>query len=244
MLTGVPTGSDNTLHTDTTLQMSGMKGEDLTDDTTWIVKTHSPWIMEFAPQFTANKIIVIVRNPTESNISWLNLVSTGAHSIKVPFKTNELYPNFWNWWTKDCMGHMLNWYKTLMKDARERACPVLFVRFEDLVMDPEPVLMQMMKFILNVNDLSGTNAERRVKEVIAKGASATVTYTLKDTTRRYNGNAGIYTEEQRQWIKSEFKEIMHYFGYAKVSSDPDNVTGFFDYTDEEDAEMQALYQGY
>ena len=115
MLTGVPTGSDNTLHTDTTLQMSGMKGEDLTDDTTWIVKTHSPWIMEFAPQFTANKIIVIVRNPTESNISWLNLVSTGAHSIKVPFKTNELYPNFWKWWTKDCMGHMLNWYKTLMK---------------------------------------------------------------------------------------------------------------------------------
>ena len=99
----------------------------------------------------------------------------------------------------------------------------------------------MMKFILNVNDLSGTNAERRVKEVIAKGASATVTYTLKDTTRRYNGNEGIYTEEQRQWIKSEFKEIMHYFGYAKVSSDPDNVTGFFDYTDEEDAEMQTLY---
>ena len=34
---------------------------------------------------------------------------------------------------------------------------------------------------------------------------------------------------------------MHYFGYAKVSSDPENVTGFFDYTDEEDAEVQALY---
>ena len=60
------------------------------------------------------------------------------------------------------MTHMLNWYKTFMKDARERQCPILFVRFEDLVMNPEPELMRMMKFILGVNDISGTNAERRV----------------------------------------------------------------------------------
>ena len=49
LLTGVPTGSDNTLHTDTILQMQGMKGEDLVDDTCWIVKSHFPWIMEYAP---------------------------------------------------------------------------------------------------------------------------------------------------------------------------------------------------
>ena len=90
--------------------MQGLKGEDLVDDTCWIVKSHSPWIMEYAPPFKTNKVLVIVRNPTESNISWLNCVNMGTHSIKVPYKINELYPNFWKWWTKDCMTHMNNWY--------------------------------------------------------------------------------------------------------------------------------------
>ena len=106
-----------------------------------------------------------------------------THSVKVPFETEKLYPNFWEWWTKDCMTHMNNWYQTFMKDARERKVPVLFVRFEDLVSNPEPELYKMMKFILGERDLTGTNAERRIKEVIAMGSKATVTYTLKDTTR-------------------------------------------------------------
>ena len=138
LLTGIPTGSDNTLHTDTILQMNGMKGEELVDDTTWIVKSHSPWIMPFAPPFSSNKVICIVRNPCESNISWLNCIMTGCHSIKVPFQINTEYPNFWDWFIKDCMGHMNNWYRTFMKDARMRQCPILFVRFEDLVSNPEP----------------------------------------------------------------------------------------------------------
>ena len=63
-----------------------------------------------------------------------------------------------------------------MRDAREKSAPVLFVRFEDLVSNPEPELYRMMKFLLGETDLTGTNAERRIKEVIAKGAGATVTY--------------------------------------------------------------------
>jgi len=138
LLTGVPTGSDNTLHTDTILQMQGLKGEDLVDDTCWIVKSHSPWIMQFAPPFTSNKVLFIVRNPTESNISWLNLCQMQTHSLKVPFEVNVAYPNFWNWWTRDCMTHMKNFYKVWIDDARARNVPILFIRFEDLVMDPEP----------------------------------------------------------------------------------------------------------
>ena len=95
LLTGVPTGSDNTLHTDTILQMQGLKGEDIVDDTCWIVKSHSPWIMQFAPPFTTNKVLLIIRNPTESNISWLNLCQMQTHSLKVPFDVSQAYPNFW-----------------------------------------------------------------------------------------------------------------------------------------------------
>ena len=101
----------------------------------------------------------------------------------------------------------------------------------------------MMKFFLGESDLSGTNAERRVKEVIAMGAQATVTYQLKDTTRKCNNNIKMYTEEQKEWIKEEFKEMMHYFGYAKVPQDPENPTGFVEF-DGQDETLMRKYKAY
>ena len=60
-----------------------------------------------------------------------------------------------------------------MRDARNREAPMLFVRFEDLVMNPEPELYNLMRFLLGIRDLSGTNAERRIKEVLAMDRKAT-----------------------------------------------------------------------
>ena len=45
------------------------------------------------------------------------------------------------------------------------------------------------------------------------------------------------------WIKENFKEMLHFFGYAKVPQDPDNVTGFYDY-DGKDEYLNEIYQGY
>lgn len=71
---------------------------------------------------------------------------------------------------------MTLWYKQLLNDAKMKSLPVLFTRFEDLVTNPEAELTNIMKFLLNVTDITGTNAERRVKEVIAQGKDATVLY--------------------------------------------------------------------
>ena len=141
------------------------------------------------------------------------------------------------------MTHMFNWYKTYMVDAERKDVPVLFLRFEDLVMNPEPELYKMMQFMLGIKDLTGTNAERRIKEVIAKGSSATLTYTLKDTTKQYNSNAKIYTPEQQTWIKEKFSEMLYFFGYAKLSQDPENVTGFYEFNEPNEA-LDRKYKGY
>ena len=116
------------------------------------------------------------------------------------------------------MTNMKRFYEIYMNDARNKEIPTLFVRFEDLVMDPEPELRKMMAFMLGLTleQFKGTNAERRVKEVVAMGSSATVTYTLKDSTKKYNSNAKRYSKDQIDWIKGEFKEMLHFFGYAKV----------------------------
>jgi len=81
-----------------------------------------------------------------------------------------------------------------MHDAKMRQVPTLFVRFEDLNNNPEPELRNIMRFMTGLKDLDGTNAERRVKEVMAKGHAAAQTYALKETTKRVNSQAIHYTQ--------------------------------------------------
>ena len=101
-----------------------------------------------------------------------------------------------------------------------------------------------MRFLIGEKDLEGTNAERRVKEVVGMGRAATTVYPLKDTTYRLNSNAKRYTEEQKAFIAEECKDMIHFFGYANVEKDPDNYTGFFDYPGEQDSELLSQYKGY
>lgn len=193
LLTGVQTGADNTLHVNVMLQLQGMKGEDVVDDTVWIVKTHSPWIMPYQPVFTANKMMCVVRNPLDVVISWMNLVALCNHNQKVAFDPAEKYPVWFDWWVKDCITHMANWYKVVLHDARKREVPTIFIRYEDLCAQPEHELKNLMRYISGQFDITGTNGERRVAEVLAKGQAATQTYDLKESSKKFNNSMKFYT---------------------------------------------------
>jgi len=208
-----------------------MKGEHIVDDTVWIVKTHSPWLMPEAPVFHCNRLVCIVRSPIDVLISFLQLFTCGSHSQKAPFEYYEKYPQFWDWFIKTWSPRLGNWYRCLMHDARLKELPVLFVRFEDLVVNPEPQLRNIMMFLNNMTDLTGTNAERRVLEVIAKGKDATVVYSLKDNTRSLATNHKRYTKEQMSFIENEMKDVLYYFGYVKHESDPESYTQFHEFKD-------------
>jgi len=84
-----------------------------------------------------------------------------------------------------------------MRDANLRKVPVLWIRYEDLVEDPKPHLMNLMRYMINLKDLTGTNAERRVQEVLDKGKEATQVYSLKDNTLRFNTKGKMYSPAQR-----------------------------------------------
>ena len=98
----------------------------------------------------------------------------------------------------------------MLNDAKMKSVPVLFIRFEDLVRNPKEELENIMKFLCNTKDIKGTNAERRIQEVIAKGKDATVTYQLKVSTRVLNPNVKKYNLEQLEFIKEELKDIIYY----------------------------------
>ena len=75
------------------------------------------------------------------------------------------------------------------------------------------------------------------------GAQASQTYSLKESTRKTNANAFRYTEAQLGWVSDNMKEVLHFFGYARLPEDPSNITGFFEY-DGSDAEMNRQYKGW
>ena len=71
-----------------------------------------------------------------------------------------------------------------------------------------------MSFLLGEKDLAGTNAERRIQEVLAMGSGATQTYSLKETTRVGGSNAFRYTPEQKKWLSNCLREPLKFFGYS------------------------------
>lgn len=77
-------------------------------------------------------------------------------------------------------------YDTLISQCKRKGHPIYFVRYEDLVREPKDTLMGLMSFLLEDKDLSGSNAERRIEQVVSKGSKGATTYKLKDTTGKFD----------------------------------------------------------
>ena len=71
-----------------------------------------------------------------------------SHATKAPFEVEMAYPNYWDWWIHDIVPVMTRWAKVIMDDAKLKRVPVLFLRFEDLVANPEAQLTHIMRFLL------------------------------------------------------------------------------------------------
>jgi len=98
--------------------------------------------------------------------------------------------------------------------VKENKNPIYIVRYEDLISNREAELTGVMKFLLEMDDLSGTNVERRIKEAVAKSLESSQTYKLKPTTGKANASVSKYTAEQINYIKEKNAELLYYFGYV------------------------------
>ena len=80
-ITGVVTGTDMSLEFNVELQLMDFKGEEITDESVWIKKSHDPKNNRNNKTHKCNKIVVCVRNPFDIICSLMNffpVLSQGA----------------------------------------------------------------------------------------------------------------------------------------------------------------------
>ena len=105
--------------------------------------------------------------------------------------------------------------------------------------------MQLFAFLLDEKDLTGTNCETRIDEIVAMGSKATQTYKLKDTTGKFNMNAKRFNEDQIEYIKTTLGEQLYFYGYSNhPDNDPDHQTAFFDFGSEHDPKHVEAFNGF
>ena len=124
--------------------------------------------------------------------------------------------------------------KTLDKNI-----PSYIFRYEDLVLDPEPILQECFRFLLDVDSIEGTVLEARIKKIAGQDLESKSVYNLKNRTRKFNRNADMYCEDQMKELKEILKDYNLFMGYSNIGKGEDDPTTFFAY-DESEIDQESI----
>jgi len=142
----------------------GLAGEEIVDNRAFIIKAHHPFAYPGALEFDSTKVLICVRNPLDCILSFASLINTMSHSADPEFSYATDFPEWWDWWVKDTAEQHAKFFKILIDACTTGGKnPVYITRFEDLLSDKQNELTGVMKFLLGLDDLTGTNAERRIR---------------------------------------------------------------------------------
>ncbi|KAG5192225.1 hypothetical protein JKP88DRAFT_266290 [Tribonema minus] len=135
--TGVITGSDT--RPDRTLSRSlaafGLQGEGVTDfKRVLLVKTHWPERQGWK-RFTAQRAILLVRNPFDAIDSYFNMALTNTHDKSLHEQVYRMFGDIWDGLVHNEMDIWQRFYEFWLSVK----VPLLLVRYEDLVQHTDQV---------------------------------------------------------------------------------------------------------
>ena len=222
--TGVVTGSDN--RPDRTLSKAlavehNLIGEGVTKHV-HVVKTHFP--ERVGVGFEGQRAILLIRNPYDAIDSYWNLNLTNTHTKTV---TDDIYNKYIDTFHALAKNEMKIWmdfhHYWLHVDI-----PVLLVRFEDLIVNMQLEMKRVIKFVMDLEELSDS-WKARIKHASGKeeDSSKLGSYKPRSTT---SGKASIgkslrkkrYTDDllrelheiaQKSKRMEEGQTMLEYFGY-------------------------------
>ena len=203
-----------------------LAGEEITDASVWIKKTHDPASSPGgAVIHKSNKIICIVRNPFDTIISSLNLIS-GDHSGQLNEDLQKDIPAFWQAFVREKTNNFKDFHSFVLLEAMEHV-PVHLMRYEDLLIRPQETLEDLFCFVMGKKSVEGLNIQKRIKAAVEMGHKSTQAYSMKVDMEEagqkkktvFNRNISKYTEEQQSYVSETLKDFMEIFGYCSKLAD-------------------------
>jgi hypothetical protein len=172
------------------------------------------------------------------------------HSVKPDWDFAKDYPAWWDWWVRHQVDKMKKYFDIVFDHSinnMEANNPIYIVRYEDMVKDSVEPTTGILQFLLEMEDISGTNAERRVNhfaELKKQNPNIDRAYVTKNTTGVANASAHMYTPELLEYIKKELAHFLHFFGYVN-NPDKDgepNENAYFTYDEPHPEESKNYYK--
>jgi hypothetical protein len=184
-----------------------------------------------------------VRNPLDVIQSFASFANVINHSIKPKYDFDTDYPEWWDFYVHWSVDTMTYYFDKLIEDCvKNKKNPIYFCRYEDLVVDLVGPSKGVLEFLLDVEDLEGTNAMELLIAHAAKGKGASQVYQTKSTTGVANAHAHRYTAKQLEYIKKKMGHILYFFGYTNHPTE-ENPMAFFNF-DSHSEENLKNYMGF
>ena len=120
-------------------------------------------------------MIVIARNPIDVLPSFANMINTNSHSLEVAEQFHVDLPDYWNSYVNHFVQSLKDNHEIVV-DQMAHQIPTYFMRYEDLKMNPRPVLEELFCFLLDVASIEGTVVQKRIEEVASAGFQSKAVY--------------------------------------------------------------------
>lgn len=223
--TGIITGSDSRSNRPLSARLlqCGFRGEGITDNSVWVVKSHYPERLGYI-KFLAGRTVLLVRNPFDALESYFHMGLTNSHdkALHPTTMSNPAIASLWDEFITNEAKVWATFHTYWIAQAAEGRTPVLFVRFEDLVSHQGEVMSVIEKYMterdpctcwfdtvcgssFSVDSISGSNSATPVRP----GPG----YQPKEGTRKVGKSLQAMTCIQQQYVLNIAGSVMRVLGY-------------------------------
>lgn len=195
-----------------------------------VVKTHYPERQGY-PVHVGQKAIVLIRNPYDAIDSYWNFNLTNTHTETV---TDEIYTRFAETFDNLAVNELGTWMRFHFYWWQHVGIPVIWVRFEDLILNTEQEMARIISFLNGQSELTDF-WKARIRHACQKnGTTATLgSYRPRSASgdRRSIGKSlHRYSSELLQRFQEEIQRyelfkgstMLQYFGYDLEDGFPHN----------------------
>jgi hypothetical protein len=133
-------------------------------------------------------------------------------------------PEFWAGFCLQTAKHINDFYTMYLEEAKKRGVLIHFLRYEDLMGDKEKTLTDLLCFILDVDSIEGTVVEKRIKEVVGRGAEAGIVFKPKSDI--HNRHTAKFQVGHLKMMGTILADYIYTFGYV-AHPEKENSYGFW-----------------